>query len=520
MSINYISNDPNAPSGGPIVVAPSADRAAQLSSFDVNELPAEDVYETDTTDFVAWQAREAALRTLNAFEDMAGPIPGWRGEAARRRLDLNPNLGEELNAYYDRSSVRFYQFTTDDGVIFSGASTDVVAHEVGHAILDALRPDLWGVPTMEVTAFHEGFGDCIAIMTALSDRETREELLAADPDLSKGNFVEAIAEQLSHGIAIAAGPNHNAATPRRAANAFQWAFPQTLPTNGKPGELINESHSFGQLTSGCYYELIREIFLAKGGGQEGLLDACRIATNLLRRGVAEAPIQPRFLETVGRTMLLADRDIHGAPGGGGPHENFIRTAFSRHGIALSVTAFLAPRAAIGSKPKSQSAGNLTAKVKKELRSIMAPAATARLEAVSFSLAGPETSQVTSDHEVDLTGLSAKLENVKCLAPQVAIVGPAGGATAVLGTVASGATISNEVRSFVGTLVKHGQIDYGGKKSGPSKQPRQKAARSAGVVASRDAPTFALRKRGKNVFLERICFSCGCLGRTRLICVSD
>lgn len=522
MSINFVTNDPKAPGAAPVVVTPTPDRAAALSSFDVYQLPAENVYPTDTTEFVAWQAREAALRTLNVFEGIAGPLPGWRGETTRRRISLYPNLGEELNAYYDRSSVSFYQYTTGAGVMFSGASTDVVSHEVGHAILDALRPDLWGVQTLEVTAFHEGFGDCIAIMTALSDDATRKALLATDQDLSNGNFVETVMEQLAEGIATV-DPNHNAAAPRKALNAFKWAFPQALPEKGGPGALINELHSFGQLTSGCFYELIREIFVANGGGQQGLWDACEIAMKLLVLGVAEAPMQPRFLETVGRTMLLADRDKHGLPGGKGQNEDFIRAAFDRHGITLSVSAFLAPRSAIAAAPPAGAVdAKLTVKAKKELRSIMAPDEGAKLQTISFSLAGPNTSQVTSDHQVDLTGLSERLANVKCVAPQVAVVGPAGGATAVLGTVPSGATISNEVRSFVGTLVKHGLIDFGDKDAKRAKGRKlaaAKAARGAGAVSFGDSPTHALHKRGQSVFLERICFACGCVERRRPRCIS-
>jgi 3-hydroxyacyl-CoA dehydrogenase len=37
---------------------------------------------------------------------------------------------------------------------FSGASTDVVSHEVGHGLLDSIRPELWDAPFLEAGAFH------------------------------------------------------------------------------------------------------------------------------------------------------------------------------------------------------------------------------------------------------------------------------------------------------------------------------------------------------------------------------
>ena len=56
---------------------------------------------------------------------------------------------------------------------WSGASTDVVAHESGHALLDQSRPDLWDSSYPETNAFHEAFGDCMALLTAFADPATR-----------------------------------------------------------------------------------------------------------------------------------------------------------------------------------------------------------------------------------------------------------------------------------------------------------------------------------------------------------
>jgi hypothetical protein len=39
-----------------------------------------------------------------------------------------------------------------------------------------------------VGAFHEAFGDCIAMLTAIEDLETRQALLARTTDLRQRNF--------------------------------------------------------------------------------------------------------------------------------------------------------------------------------------------------------------------------------------------------------------------------------------------------------------------------------------------
>jgi hypothetical protein len=38
---------------------------------------------------------------------------------------------------------------------------------------------------LEAGAFHEAFGDCMAMLTALRDQETRQKLLAVTADLKK-----------------------------------------------------------------------------------------------------------------------------------------------------------------------------------------------------------------------------------------------------------------------------------------------------------------------------------------------
>jgi len=550
MPINFIVNDPAVQGATVQVINPSPDRTGSKVTFVVSSLPPEQTYPQNTSNFVSWQAREAALRTLNTFEASAQPLSGWMGQSTKKKLDLRPNDGQDLNAYYNRASISFFEFPLGARNVYSGASTDVVAHEAGHAILDAIRPDLWNVKMFEVPAFHEGFGDCIALMTALSDKATRVAILAKDPTLNAGNFVEATAEELSAAIGKAMGPNHNAAKPRQALNTFQWTLPQALPSNGKPGVLINEIHSFGQLTSGCYYELIREIFRAGPGGEAGLWQACQTATKLLALAAVSAPIRPRFLETVGRTMILVDRQTFS-----GKNETHIRTAFQRHGIALSITNFLAPRMALtqpgqgarkarkagarkASKTPSTAAAFLPASAKLLLNSLLDAAPKAKLETELFAPADNTAAQVVSYHSVDLSGLSERLENVKAHTPYSTLVGSSGGSPAVLGAIDPGAVISSEVRNYVSTLVERGQIDFGdkatkaggkkaaagkkaagkkaaGKKTKAAKRPR----RGPGAMGLENRPVFELKRTGGEVVIERVSFACGC-PRTRLLrCVS-
>jgi len=499
MPINFIPNDPEDTQMSLAQIQPSAAPAANRVGFDQAGLPAEAVHAVGTDDFVAWQAREAALRAVAVFEGIHGALPGWRGNPQVKRIRLVPNDGDDLNAYYNRDALLFYKTLISGRQLYSGASTEVVAHEAGHAILDALRPDLWNTMMLEVAAFHEGFGDCIALMTVLSDVNTRTKLLSVDPNLTNPNFVEAMGEELSWGIAKRAGPNHNAAQPRRAFNTLQWNLPDQLPANGGPGVLIREAHSLGQLLSGCYYDIIRGLFSGSALDEAALWKSCEVATYLLAEAVAKAPIKPRFLEAVGRTMLVVDQEKYQ-----GANAAVIRAAYANHNLAVSATTFLAPRATLGpSAPTVAASGAVTlgAGARRRVKEMMSAAPNAKMSLAAFDVGGNVLTAQT-EQDVDLTGISERLENVVARTPYSAFVGDVQGRAALMGAVEAPAAVDMEVRSYVEMLVKRHAVAFDG-------APRRTRKKGAGYVASTTIPTHVIRKRGGKEVLERRAFVCAC-----------
>lgn len=515
MAISFVPNDPLAGSPVTVQVVPTPDRASSQVRVTTSGLPSEGVYPLGTPEFVRWQSREAALRTLEVFEGLCGKLPGWQGSAGRKTLKLLPLEGTDINAYYDRASVAFFEAPVGAGIVYSGASADVVAHEMGHAILDALRPDLWNVQLMEVAAFHEGFGDCIAIMLALSDQPTREALLAGG-GFAAPNFVESTAEELSDAIRRAMGPNHNAGAPRRALNAFKWALPPTLPSNGPPGTLINEAHSLGQLVSGIYYDLIGN-FYAGRATQADLWRACQQATRLIVDAVRQCPVAPRFLESWGRTMLAIDHGQSGAV-----NEKAIKAAFAAHGLTISAAGFLAPQATLVTRKKRVKAPT---KQGKSTVAPMTPTARTRLKQMlnlgtgvvlrlrRLEIGGTVISEVTTDVEVDLSGLSERLANVTSTVPRPVLVGQTNNSEAVLGAVQPAILLSSAVREFVETLVEHKSIDFDGSKAGTRTPRERKGVRAtAGYLQQDTAKTFEVVQSDGKAKLQRVAFACGCAHR--------
>jgi hypothetical protein len=509
MPINFIPNDPSAGSGAPTTrTQPQRpNRPAARAGFTLSNPAPAGQFDEGTPEFLFWQCREGALAAIEAWESVAGNLAAW--QASRKRLPLFQDHGQDLNAFYDRSSFSFFHADVDGTTFFSGASTDVVAHEIGHGLLDAIRPELWDAAFLEAGAFHEALGDCIAVLTALHDRETRLKLLASTATLQKRNFVESTAENLSKGIR-AIQPSHNAAEPRHAFNTFEFQIPETLPMGGGPGELINEVHSFGMLFSGCFYDLIAAIFTGKPAKTEAsLLASARTAGALLVEGARTAMITPRFFQSVGRAMELADEQANG-----GANRQLIREAFQRHNIALGANALLAPTAVLaGSAPKAKGAASLAASTRKDLAARLGVSAGARMNVGSVELSGRRFARVVHTQRVPLGSVDKRLKGVSIAATMPVLVGNSGGRAAVMGEIPEPVSTEREVHAFVESLVKHGQIEFSAGKAksaarGVAAATARRAARGEKAIPRE---THRVVATGGQRTLERVRFSCGCHG---------
>ena len=509
--INYIPNDPLAKTGPKVrQIRARAKRPAGRADFTFGGAVDEDTYDFGTEEFLFWQCREAALLSLATWEDINGNLKAW-GEASPKRLTLRQNAGIELNAGYNRSALEFYEFTTGNKTTFSGASTDVVAHESGHAFLDIIRPDLWFTNFTETNAFHEAFGDCMAILTALFDKDTRVELLKASPDLGKKNFVEALMEDLADGIKRENGADFDASAPRRALNNLQWQLPDSLPESGTPKDLTAEVHNFGRVFAGCFYDILRNVFAMQSKKKEAdLWKAAQITGKLLIDGTRDAQETPRFFQSVGRAMVLADQKLNG-----GAHRAAIGDAFARHAIKLGSAAMLSPRASLaGAAPKAtgkRGASILAATTREDLKRRIGAPPTARLSVTARSIGDDRIVEATHHREVPLGDLSADLKGVVALAAEPVLVGSSGKRAAIVSAMPEVGVTNNEVEKYVKTLLASDAIAFEGESSAvpmrgfrSSGTPRG-ATRGATAKPHRRLPTHVIRKRGNQKVLERIRF---------------
>ncbi|NDD27639.1 MAG: hypothetical protein EB084_05160 [Proteobacteria bacterium] len=222
------------------------------------------VYGPASIELPATQAFATAAKTVETFAGAFGTKIPWAFGGAR--LGIHPDQGDDLNAYYarDDASLNFFHATdkVTNRLLFSAGSGEVVAHEVGHAILDAMRPDYFSAWSSDAGAFHESFGDVTAIIMSLLDARSRAKAIEqTGGDLTKPNVIANVGEELGVAINHATGRNATGGDyTRTALNALTWQNPSTLPSNPKdPSQLGSEFHNFSRLFTGAVYDVMAGI---------------------------------------------------------------------------------------------------------------------------------------------------------------------------------------------------------------------------------------------------------------------
>lgn len=512
MPIHYIPNDPRAKKfNRSRKQAAIKNRPAKDAQLIFPALPAQKPYAQGSLDWLTWQIRESSLRALAAFEKIDGPLAAWPRTVPAKSLPVTWVRGQEANAYYSGDELVFCRVRRGNKDHYTGASADVVAHEVGHALLDALRPELWDIQFIEVAAFHESFGDCIALLSALADKDIRKDIVAGN-GLNRRNHVETWGGQL----AWLMGPGN---LPRQMLNDLQWHFPSK----------DDEIHDFGQIFTGCFYDLIRfRLAGSRTRSERTLWNAAQSAARLLFAAARKAPVTPRFFQALGRVMEIEsvrDPALHAA----------VRQAFAGHGIALGSAAILSPKATLAGKARSaRTQWRPSDDGLDDLRNRTGAGDAVPLCLRPLQLGGHELIEATYPRAIDVgRRLSAApkggaLKGVQAFAAEGVLLGrmkPTTSAArahsvAILTALPDAVATENEVMEFVAGLLERNQV--AAKVSAPraaGARRRPKAAVAAGdATGFGDAPPGATHRvvdteDGRRV-LKRLRFACGCREHVR------
>jgi hypothetical protein len=233
-------------------------------------------------------------RSVNYYQSIAdAPLANW---VRKKPLQIIPFAGKDLNAFYNRKSLSFF----GKGDVQTANSSDVVAHELGHALLDALRPDFWNVQSLEIWAFHESWSDIVAIVSILqSDKLIDHILKETGGNLHLSNTASRIAAQIGH---VEYGRNYL----RDAAIRFNYMIPTRLPKKAAEDKLSSESHSFSRVFASAWYEFFVRLYEKLGGGKEALKTARDHAFKCLWKAAKVTPATVRFFGILTKNIAAAN----------------------------------------------------------------------------------------------------------------------------------------------------------------------------------------------------------------------
>ena len=128
--------------------------------------------------FHAQNVYATVMQTLARFERSLGRRVNWGFSG--HQLRVAPHAFADANAFYapNERALFFGYFTgRHNQTIFTCLSHDVVAHETTHALVDGIRTRFTDPSSPDQAAFHEGYADCVALLSVFSQRENVARML-------------------------------------------------------------------------------------------------------------------------------------------------------------------------------------------------------------------------------------------------------------------------------------------------------------------------------------------------------
>lgn len=282
-------------------------------------------------------AQSVAFSVLNevhrAASEWAGRNVPWGNGG---QLEVFPHDFIGLNAYFapwDRSlRMGISVFRDGDALktLETATSRDILAHEAGHAIHHALKPNEKTALTPSGQGFGqwgESFGDQMALWMSLRDPERARQLVESLPrdaagklDLSQSNRLSRIGELFGRALGKGEAPL------RDAVNDFAM------------GDKVDEVHEKSEVLTGAAYRVFGAVFerlrSAMPEGPESaaadvkaLRAAADVMGTLLVRATEHTPENFMSLHDVAKAYLTVDRECFG-----GAYGQLLRDEFLRRGL--------------------------------------------------------------------------------------------------------------------------------------------------------------------------------------------
>jgi hypothetical protein len=348
-AVNAWMDDPQE---GTAIARPSPDmNGKSLQCSIVGPAVPSAFYPVGTDNFRYWTAAEA-LRRCAEFWLARTPALNWHSAPT---LSVHLDDGLDFNAFYDRQNLVFFHGTASGKTVYSGESPDIVCHEMGHAILDAFKPELWNVASHEVAAFHESFGDMSAILSALQLPEVRKNVLEETGGrINQSTRTSRLAEQLGAAIRVQYPDAVEPDCLRNASNRFLYQSPLGLKSSAPASTLSAEPHSFSRVFTGAFLDALAGMLMVAAAKpaaptENELKQVSEHMGDILIAGIRHAAVVSNFYAQVAAGMVIASAKV------GSKYPRVMKAAFLKRDIlslqsATSVESLSAVAGMFGAAP--------------------------------------------------------------------------------------------------------------------------------------------------------------------------
>jgi hypothetical protein len=214
-------------------------------------------------------------------------------------ISVNPRAGIAPGACYSRSGRKIDFFSTKNGDMMNHSirTFSVVAHEVGHAILDAIRPGYWSSWQAETGALHESFADLTAIFSTLSKHDMCRTIIF----LSRGDLEDKSYFWITNG-------GQSKTSDREFGKAFEAAEHDLTMY-----DVVAEVHDISLVFTGAMYDILTSIFKQTRNSQvqddaETLYKVGQHLMDLLLQAILNGPPQNATFKDIADRMISFEKN--------------------------------------------------------------------------------------------------------------------------------------------------------------------------------------------------------------------
>lgn len=211
------------------------------------------LYEPEQLQFNQVNCLFVAQKTLDLLENLLGHKTKWL--SGDEQLYIYPNANQKKSVYSETTNkIKLGKYSLDPNkkTVYKAQSSDIISHEVGHAVLKGIKCFIDDEMNLDTDAFEEAFADCAGMLYNLSWNENCEKIIEeTGGDLRKNNRLSMFAEEYGK-----AKFSSSATYLRNALNNFKYVPSENAVQIG----LSYECHDYSTIFSGIFYDIITNLY--------------------------------------------------------------------------------------------------------------------------------------------------------------------------------------------------------------------------------------------------------------------